>query len=62
MTIVPIGNIVLQVIQVAAPGLAKRLLENIAEELPDIVAQMMNGYFDDELTQFLGRCANLYSS
>jgi len=55
MPIVPIGNIVLQAVKEDAPDIALQVMENIVEEMPNIVAQMLNKYLDDEITQFLGR-------
>ena len=55
MTIVPVGKVVLQAIQADASDFGRQVRENIADSLPSIVAQMLNEYLDEEVTQFLGR-------
>jgi transposase-like protein len=53
--IVPVGNIVMQAIQTDAPNFARQVLEGIKERIPSFIAQIMNGYLDAEVTEFLGR-------
>ncbi len=55
MTILPVGDIVLQAVKAEEPDFARQVMENITDGLPGIIGQMMNQYLDDELTQFLGR-------
>jgi hypothetical protein len=53
--IVPVGNVKLQAIQATAPNFARQVMETISNKIPDIVAQIMNAYLDDEVTQLVGR-------
>ena len=53
--IVPVGNIVMQAIQADAPDFARQVLEGITERIPGFIAQIVNGYLDAEVTEFLGR-------
>lgn len=55
MAIVHVGKVVLQAIETEVADVGLQVMENISLELPSIIGQMLNGYLDMEISQFLER-------